>query len=154
MFFVFSFPEFLLCSCFISFWYLHLSLKNNFYHRKRLFFSTEGGCTKHDNYLILFGQTFMSNGSFSEGTLHQGNFVQVTLHQGKFVQVTLVQVKFCQRNFINQKLDYVKYAKILQILVFSLIYAVLWHISNFALCLCPIRDNWSIVILWKMICSS
>ena len=90
-----------------------------------MFFFTEGGCTKHDNYLILFGQTFMSNGSFSEGTLHQGNFVQVTLHQGKFVQVTLVQVKFCQRNFINQKLDYVKYAKILQILVFSLIYAVL-----------------------------
>ena len=135
MFFVFSFPEFLLCSCFISFWYLHLSLKNNFYHRKRLFFSTEGGCIKHDNYLILFGQTFMSNGSFSEVTLHQGNFVQVTLHQGKFVQVTLVQVKFCQRNFINQKLDYVKYAKILHILLFSLIYAVLWHISNFALCL-------------------
>ena len=38
----------------------------------------------------------MSNGSFSEGTLHQGNFVQVTLHQGKFVQVTLIQVKFYQ----------------------------------------------------------
>ena len=90
-----------------------------------MFFSTEGGCTKHDNYLILFGQIFMPNGSFFEVKLHQGNFVQVTLYQGKFIQVTLVQVKFCQRNVIKQKLHYVKYAKILQILLFSLIYAVL-----------------------------
>ena len=34
--------------------------------------------------ILLFGQTFMPNGSFIEVTLHQGNFVQVIITSRDF----------------------------------------------------------------------
>ena len=69
---------------------------------------------------IIFDTTILTN------NYAQGKFYQSNISPREFYPSDISPSKILSKKLLSkQKLDYVKYAKILQIMLFSLIYAVL-----------------------------